>query len=62
MDALKHQFFDELRDKNTRLPNGNPLPPLFEFTNEEIKNSTTQDIEQLIPQWYLEKRKTLLKL
>lgn len=56
IDALQHPFFDELRDKNTRLPNGNPLPPLFEFTAEEIKNSCPQDIEQLIPQWYLEKK------
>lgn len=44
IEALQHSFFDELRDQQTRLPNGNPLPPLFDFTNEEIKNSTPQDI------------------
>ena len=39
LDALTHEFFDELRDPNTRLPdtrglaNGNTtLPPLFNFT------------------------------
>jgi hypothetical protein len=26
-----HPFFDELRDPNCRLPNGRPLPPLFNF-------------------------------
>ena len=31
LEALCHGFFDELRDKNTRLPNGNPLPDLFAF-------------------------------
>ncbi|KAA0050959.1 shaggy-related protein kinase NtK-1 [Cucumis melo var. makuwa] len=31
LDALTHQFFDELRDPNTRLPNGRILPPLFNF-------------------------------
>jgi hypothetical protein len=27
-----HPFFDELRDPNTRLPSGKPLPPLFNFS------------------------------
>lgn len=31
LDALIHPFFDELRDPNTRLPNGRFLPPLFNF-------------------------------
>ena len=44
IEALQHSFFDELRYQQTRLPNGNPLPPLFDLTNEEIKNSTPQDI------------------
>ncbi len=26
-----HPFFDELRDPNCHLPNGRPLPPLFNF-------------------------------
>lgn len=33
--ALMDPFFDELRDPNTRLPNGGPLPHLFNFTEEE---------------------------
>jgi len=30
--ALKDSYFDELRDQNTRLPSGAPLPDLFAFT------------------------------
>jgi len=30
-------FFDELRDPNTRLPNGRTLPPLFNFSPAEIQ-------------------------
>ncbi len=32
MHALLDPYFDELREQNTRLPNGMPLPPLFNFT------------------------------
>ena len=33
---LAHPFFDQLRVKGCRLPNGNPLPNLFNFTEEEL--------------------------
>ena len=29
LEALNHPFFDELRDENTTLPSGKPLPSLF---------------------------------
>ena len=32
LEACAHDFFDELRDPNTRLPNGKDLPPLYNFT------------------------------
>lgn len=32
LDACAHSFFDDLRDPNARLPNGQALPPLFDFT------------------------------
>jgi len=32
LDACAHSFFDDLRDPNARLPNGQELPPLFDFT------------------------------
>lgn len=31
LEACAHAFFDELRDPETRLPNG-PLPSLFNFS------------------------------
>jgi serine/threonine protein kinase len=51
---LAHPFFDELRDQNTVLPNGMPLPPLFNFGNEE-KGEECEFVEKyLIPKWYKE--------
>lgn len=36
-DCLAHEFFDDLREENVRLPNGKPLPEtIFNFTEEEI--------------------------
>lgn len=32
LGGLLDSYFDELRDPNTRLPNGNPLPDMFNFT------------------------------
>jgi glycogen synthase kinase 3 beta len=32
LNNLADPYFDELRDPNTRLPNGMPLPDLFNFT------------------------------
>jgi len=36
LEACAHNFFDELRDPNTRLPNGRELPPLFNYTEHEM--------------------------
>lgn len=33
LQSLLDPYFNELRDQNTRLPNGQPLPDLFNFTN-----------------------------
>jgi serine/threonine protein kinase len=36
LKGLQHQFFDELKDPSTKLPNGKPLPKdIFEFSKEE---------------------------
>lgn len=48
MQSCAHIFFDELRDPNTRLPNGRPLPPLFDFTPEEIR-AAGDLIRKLVP-------------
>ncbi|KAF8935482.1 Pkinase-domain-containing protein [Dissophora ornata] len=36
IEAMVHPFFDELRNPETRLPNGKDLPPLFNFTPLEL--------------------------
>lgn len=50
LEACIHPFFDELRDPNTRLPNGRPLPPLFNFKPPELKGATLEMIQKLIPE------------
>lgn len=52
MECLLHPFFDELREEGCKLPNGNPLPDLFNFTKEEKSTTTAEVIEQLTPSWY----------
>ncbi|KAH7666573.1 glycogen synthase kinase 3 beta protein [Dioscorea alata] len=50
MEALIHPFFDELRDPNIRLPNGRPLPPLFDFKPQELKGVPLEILAKLIPE------------
>jgi len=48
--ALLHPFFDELREPGSRLPNGKPLPPLFNFTDKELRMAEQRKVtERLIP-------------
>ena len=55
LEILLHPFFDELRENNSVLPNGNALPELFEFTKEEISTYSSDIIDQLVPSWYKKK-------
>ncbi|WOG94664.1 hypothetical protein DCAR_0313961 [Daucus carota subsp. sativus] len=50
LDSLTHPFFDELRDPNTRLPNGRFLPPLFNFKSHELKKVAPEMLGKLIPE------------
>ncbi|XP_073001365.1 shaggy-related protein kinase epsilon-like [Typha latifolia] len=50
LEACGHPFFDELRDPNTRLPDGRPLPPLFNFTTEELEGASPELVQRLIPE------------
>ncbi|XP_072071489.1 shaggy-related protein kinase kappa isoform X2 [Arachis hypogaea] len=50
LEACIHPFFDELRDPNTRLPNGRPLPPLFNFKPQELSGIPPDVISRLIPE------------
>ena len=52
LDALVHPFFNELRKEGTTLPNGNPLPDLFNFTKEELDKVDADKQAMLIPEWY----------
>lgn len=37
LQACAHNFFDELRQPGTKLPNGRDLPALFDFSPEELR-------------------------
>jgi serine/threonine protein kinase len=47
--ALLHPFFSELMDPNVSLPNGKEMPPLFDFTPEEIGFIGPELLKQLVP-------------
>jgi len=49
IDALTHPYFDELRDEGLVFPHGNLMPDLFNFSEFEIKNIDSQNLEILIP-------------
>ncbi|XP_059310795.1 uncharacterized protein LOC132062191, partial [Lycium ferocissimum] len=42
LEACIHPFFVELRDPNTRLPNGGPLPLLYNFKPQELTGIPTE--------------------
>ncbi|KAL9669505.1 hypothetical protein QQ045_007052 [Rhodiola kirilowii] len=39
LEACAHPFFDDLRSPDACLPNGQPLPPLFNFTPQGIQGA-----------------------
>ncbi|RWR97448.1 Protein kinase domain-containing protein [Cinnamomum micranthum f. kanehirae] len=49
LEACAHPFFDELREPNSRLPNGRPLPFLFNFKHE-LSGASPDLINKLIPE------------
>ncbi|KAH9604074.1 hypothetical protein KSS87_010414 [Heliosperma pusillum] len=49
LEACAHHFFDDLRQPNSCLPNGKPLPPLFDFTPQELAHATPELRDRLIP-------------
>jgi len=48
LQACAHVFFDELREPGTKLPSGRDLPPLFNFTEQELKIQPSLN-ESLVP-------------
>lgn len=49
LEACAHAFFDELRDPNTRLPNGRELPVLFNFSPQELLIAPHQNATLIPP-------------
>lgn len=57
LESLAHPYFDELREPGLRLPNGRPLPPLFNFTPRELKLMEAKGLtKKLLPQWYVQEQ------
>ncbi|CAI0425279.1 unnamed protein product [Linum tenue] len=50
LEACAHPFFDDLRDPSACLPNGRALPPLFNFTAQELADASTELRQRLIPE------------
>jgi len=49
-EALAHVYFDELREPSLTLLNGSPLPPIFNFTQDELeKIQGVPNLEKLVP-------------
>jgi hypothetical protein len=44
-----HEYFDELRDEATTLPDGSPLPPLFNFSDGELESLSDELKKKLVP-------------
>ena len=54
LESLAHPFFDELREPGLKLPNGRPLPPLFNFTDKELRLIEAKGLtKKLVPAWYV---------
>ncbi|KAG9396847.1 cyclin-dependent kinase like [Carpediemonas membranifera] len=49
VEMLTHPFFNKLREPTTKLPNGRPLPPLFDFSLEEYSLMTKEQMAQIVP-------------
>eukprot|EP00183_Erythrolobus_madagascarensis_P006668 CAMPEP_0185844434 /NCGR_PEP_ID=MMETSP1354-20130828/601_1 /TAXON_ID=708628 /ORGANISM="Erythrolobus madagascarensis, Strain CCMP3276" /LENGTH=412 /DNA_ID=CAMNT_0028544099 /DNA_START=209 /DNA_END=1447 /DNA_ORIENTATION=+ len=47
--ALAHEFFNDLREPGTVLPNGKPLPPLFDFSELEWHSIEPQLAPKILP-------------
>ncbi|XP_009610982.1 shaggy-related protein kinase epsilon-like [Nicotiana tomentosiformis] len=51
LEACAHPFFNALREPNACLPNGRTLPPLFNFTPQELSGASTELRQRLIPEY-----------
>lgn len=51
-EGLAHPFFDPLRDPKCVLPDGSPLPELFNFTEHELRAMSPHAKSIAVPQWW----------
>jgi len=49
LEVCAHPFFNTIRDENTKLPSGNELPPLFNFSVEELQQVQPSVRRKLVP-------------
>lgn len=49
LEAMAHEFFDELRKPGARLPNGEAFPPLFNWTPGELDKASPELVQKLQP-------------
>ncbi|EPS67477.1 shaggy kinase 7, partial [Genlisea aurea] len=49
LEACAHPFFDELRESNASMPNGRTLPPLFNFSDQELAGASPELLKRLLP-------------
>lgn len=49
LNICAHEYFDELREEDTKLPDGSPLPPLFNFTDDELEGLSSELKSKLVP-------------
>ena len=50
--AMAHPFFNELKEPELTLPNGNCIPDLFSFSAGEKEKMGGEGRDNLIPEWY----------
>ena len=46
LEACADPFFDALREPGAALPNGNPLPPLYDWRPGEIPDSLAEEVRR----------------
>jgi len=51
LDALCHPFFNELKEANTKLPDGKEIDSkIFQFSNEELGEQKYR--QKIVPEWF----------
>lgn len=60
LEAILHEFFDEMRDSQAKLSSSKNLPELFDFSKEELaimSDMPSEATNKLLPSWVRERPK-----